>query len=92
LRKVWEENREFQTMMFAQLRADIHNSSEMLQRRDKRRWTAQDFGAVETKPQVKYPGIKDPKVFQMRIISQFGPGESVIKKMQGTGQPMPKRA
>ena len=71
-RKIWQDQRQFQVTMFAQLRADIHNSSEMLQRRDKRRWEAPDFGAKVDPKTWKHPrNTLTPEELQKRLAASL---------------------
>ncbi len=101
-RKAWNEARKYREGMFAQLRADIHNSSEMLQRRDKRRWEAADFGGPQVDPRRKK---LTPAELQRRVMMQFGDDGRAhahgakrkmhaVEAMKGTGQrfDIPKRA
>lgn len=72
-RKIWQDTRKVREAMFAQLRADIHNSSEMLKRRDKRRWEAADFGAPVDKKKWKHPrSTLTPAELQRRLMMSFG--------------------
>lgn len=72
-RKVWEDSRDLELTKFAQLRADIHNSSEMLQRKDKRRWEAADFGAKQDAAKWKHPrNTLSPEELQRRLMMTFG--------------------
>lgn len=50
---IWNRQNKMQAAMYFQLRADIHNSSENLNRTDKRRWKAQDFGADPVKEEAR---------------------------------------
>lgn len=101
--KIWKDNQRVQEAMFAQLRADIHNSSEMLQRRDKRRWEAADFGGPGQDPR-KIKKLTPAEVRQ-RLQSQFGDDGRghihgaprkmhVVNGLKGTGQrfDIPRRA
>ena len=96
-RKVWNDRRDVELGMFAQLRADIHNSSEMLQRKDKRRWEAADFGARQDAKRVKdIRRSPTPQQVHERMIAAWGTdGKGKKKKnvwdvVQGKRQTIPK--
>lgn len=77
--RIWKDSQRVKETMFAQLRADIHNSSEILQRKDKRRWEAADFGAKADPRTWKHPrNTLTPEELQKRLMMQFGedPSES----------------
>ncbi len=99
--KVWRMNREFDSMAIAALRADIHNSSEMLQRQDKRRWTPQDFGAPgDGKTQSDgRPVPPTPVELRIEMIKKFGAPrdksgkkKSVLSTLKGQTLPPRKKA
>lgn len=91
---VWERQSKLAMAMYFQLRADIHNSSENCNRSDKRRWTAQDFGAAEPEGarQENSQEFQRAKV-RTTAIMQFGAGEeSVLKKLKGRTIPVALQA
>ena len=76
-RKIWEDQRQFQVTMFAQIRADIYNSSEMLKRSDKRQWEASDFGAKTDPKKWKHPrNTLTPEELQRRLSMSYSFGNS----------------
>lgn len=102
-KRVWSDAHKLREAMFAQLRADIHNSSEMLQRRDKRRWEAADFGGPAQDPR-KMKKLT-PAELQRRVMMQFGEDGRAhvhgakrkmhaVEGLKGTGQrfDIPRRA
>lgn len=88
LRRVWERQHKIDAAMWYQLRADIHNSSENLNRTDKRRWTAQDFGAEAT-PEDRRPKPMTREETRIKMLATIGPGEngSVLGKLKGQALP-----
>lgn len=89
LRRMWERQSELSMLMYQNLRADIYNSSENLNRSDKRRWTAQDFGADAPPQSQERPRSPTREEVRTRAIMKFGPGEngSVLKTLKGQRLP-----
>jgi hypothetical protein len=89
LQRAWERKGELDAAMYYQLRADIHNSSENLNREDKRRWKAQDFGADEAPESQQGPKAITREQVRAKALMTFGPGEngSVLKALKGQSLP-----
>ena len=103
--KIWNDARKVREGMFAQLRADIHNGSEMLQRRDKRRWEAADFGGGQRDPRSKLTPEEQGRRWREGVAMQFGEDGRAhihgakrkmhaVEGLKGTGQrfDIPRRA
>lgn len=98
LTKQWERHHRRQANMLAALRADLHNGSEMLQRRDKRAWEPADFGAEQRS--YKHPrSTMTPEQVKRRAQSMWGqdgrrgrgprPSPELAKFKESGGQPIP---
>ena len=86
LLEVWEMNREFQSAMFFQLRADIHNG--WMPREDKRPWTVEDFDGRPRDPRErKMTKEQARKYFQRRFRSKGD--KSALDGLKGQPLPIP---
>lgn len=88
--RFFERYRDAQNEVIYMLRADIHNSSENLNRQDKRRWTARDFGADEPAESQQKPRSPSREQVRAKALMTFGPGEngSVLKGLKGQSLPV----
>ncbi len=88
LRRVWDRQQKMTNSMFFQLRADIYNSSENLNRADKQRWTAQDFGA-EPPPEPAMSEEFQVARIRANMLMKFGAGKnSSLGKLKGQSLPV----